>query len=111
MVDGPRTMEHLANERTFLAWIRTGVAFIGVGFVVARFGGPLAGNIPKGPMTLGLATIGVGALLTLYAALEYRGTFQAIETGVFRPRTRMLYAVSGATVLLGVMAAAILFLT
>ncbi len=104
-------MEHLANERTFLSWIRTGVAFIGVGFVVARFGGPLAGSIPKGPLALGGATIGVGALLTLYAALEYRGTFRAIETGLFKPRTLVLYAVSGATVLLAAMAGVFLVLT
>ena len=30
--------DHLANERTFLAWIRTGLATITFGFVVARFG-------------------------------------------------------------------------
>jgi putative membrane protein len=30
--------DYLAAERTFLAWIRTGVAFMGFGFVVARFG-------------------------------------------------------------------------
>jgi len=29
---------YLAAERTFLAWIRTGLAFMGFGFVVARFG-------------------------------------------------------------------------
>ncbi len=28
----------LAAERTFLAWIRTGLALMGLGFVVARFG-------------------------------------------------------------------------
>lgn len=28
----------LAAERTFLAWIRTGIALMGFGFVVARFG-------------------------------------------------------------------------
>lgn len=111
MPDTAHTMEHLANERTFLSWIRTGVAFIGVGFVVARFGGPLAGSIPKGPLALGLATIGVGALLTMYAALEYRGTFRAIETGIFKPRALVLYTVSGATVLLGVLAAVLLFFT
>jgi putative membrane protein len=33
--------DHLAEERTFLAWIRTGIALIGLGFVIARFG-PLA---------------------------------------------------------------------
>lgn len=29
---------YLAAERTFLAWIRTGLALMGFGFVVARFG-------------------------------------------------------------------------
>jgi putative membrane protein len=28
----------MAAERTFLAWIRTGLALMGFGFVVARFG-------------------------------------------------------------------------
>ena len=31
------TTEHLANERTFLAWIRTSIAVIGLGFVMAKF--------------------------------------------------------------------------
>lgn len=30
--------DHLANERTLLAWLRTSVAMIGLGFVVAKFG-------------------------------------------------------------------------
>ena len=30
--------ELLANERTFLAWVRTSIAVMGLGFVVARFG-------------------------------------------------------------------------
>jgi putative membrane protein len=29
--------DHLANERTLLAWSRTGIAVVGLGFVVARF--------------------------------------------------------------------------
>ena len=29
---------YMAAERTFLAWIRTGIAFMGFGFMVARFG-------------------------------------------------------------------------
>src|SRR5690349_13673594 len=33
-----RVTDHLANERTFLAWIRTGLATIAFGFVVERFG-------------------------------------------------------------------------
>src|SRR5690348_17084534 len=33
-----KVTDHLANQRTFLAWIRTGLATITFGFVVARFG-------------------------------------------------------------------------
>ena len=33
-----RATEYLANERTFLAWIRTSVAVVSLGFVIARFG-------------------------------------------------------------------------
>ncbi len=37
---GPRgaLSDYLAAERTLLAWIRTGLALMGFGFVVARFG-------------------------------------------------------------------------
>ncbi|HUN59301.1 MAG TPA: DUF202 domain-containing protein [Candidatus Binataceae bacterium] len=40
MSDGQRgsPSDYLAAERTFLAWIRTGLALMGFGFVVARFG-------------------------------------------------------------------------
>lgn len=30
--------DHLANERTMLAWVRTSIAIMALGFVVARFG-------------------------------------------------------------------------
>jgi putative membrane protein len=33
-----RAAEYLANERTFLAWIRTSIAVITLGFVIAKFG-------------------------------------------------------------------------
>jgi putative membrane protein len=35
-IDDPRVW--MAAERTFLAWIRTGISLMGFGFVVARFG-------------------------------------------------------------------------
>ena len=35
---GARASDYLALERTFLAWIRTSLALMGFGFVVARFG-------------------------------------------------------------------------
>lgn len=36
--DHQKGTEHLAVERTFLAWVRTSISIIGLGFVVAKFG-------------------------------------------------------------------------
>src|SRR5947199_1695167 len=33
-----KVRDHLANERTFLAWMRTALGLIGLGFVLARMG-------------------------------------------------------------------------
>jgi putative membrane protein len=35
--DGGSASDHLANERTFLAWIRTGIGIMAFGFVVVKF--------------------------------------------------------------------------
>jgi uncharacterized membrane protein YidH (DUF202 family) len=55
-----KATEYLANERTFLAWIRTSIAVISLGFVSAKFGvwlrelairlGPANTNPQRGPI-------------------------------------------------------------
>jgi putative membrane protein len=53
---------YFAAERTLLAWIRTGLATIGLGFVVARFGLflRLMREGPEAPELFGSTLIGVG---------------------------------------------------
>jgi putative membrane protein len=55
-----------AAERTLLAWLRTGLAVIGLGFVVARFGLFLrivAGEHPEAALHLGSEWIGVSLVI------------------------------------------------
>jgi putative membrane protein len=67
----PNLREHLANERTFLAWLRTSVAIIAFGFVVERFSlflrylTPSEGIAVPNPQTaiLGAGLIWLGTLL------------------------------------------------
>ena len=40
-----RATEYLANERTFLAWVRTSIAVISLGFVVSKFSVWFAGVV------------------------------------------------------------------
>lgn len=60
---------YFAAERTLLAWVRTGVAVIGLGFVVARFGLLLRSEdpAPGGPGSAALTPL-VGAALVLLAS-------------------------------------------
>ncbi len=74
------TRDHLANERTYLAWVRTAVTFIGLGFAVDRL---LVGD-PVGPV-LGIAMMLLGGGMMLPALLSYRRTERAIATGQDAP--------------------------
>src|SRR5437588_3307494 len=87
------TRDRLANERTFLAWVRSCIAIMALGFVVARFGlliRELGPNAPR-PTPLGLSTgFGValvvcGAVLLILATLRYRATTGAIDREMYHP--------------------------
>jgi putative membrane protein len=84
------TSDHLANERTFLAWIRTSISVIGLGFVVAKFTvwlRELSARLDQQvtvrhsglSMPLGIALMFFGALLSLTAAWRYRTVKIAIQ--------------------------------
>jgi putative membrane protein len=85
-----RAAEHLANERTFLAWVRTNIAIIGLGFVLARLGpwlresGRNAPRLAGKALPLGIGLVGFGALLTLLAAWRYDAVNREIETGLVK---------------------------
>jgi putative membrane protein len=92
--------DYLANERTFLAWVRTSLSFIGLGFAVAKFDvwlQRLSGseaNASNGWGTpIGLFMITCGAFLAVLAALQYHMTNLRIERGDARPNRLLVIAV------------------
>ena len=103
------TNEHLANERTFLAWIRTSIAIIGLGFVMAKFSvwlrqflstlAPSAKLPPVGAsLPAGLALISFGALVAALAYWRYKAVADAIETGGYAPARGLLVLVTAVVV-------------
>src|SRR5271170_346362 len=83
----------MAAERTILAWIRTGLALMGFGFVVARFGLFLRElaelhepwlNIPENnslSIWTGIALVALGIAVNITAAIRYAGIFARIRSG------------------------------
>src|SRR5579872_5751887 len=81
----------LAVERTFLAWIRTGLAAMGFGFVVARFGLFLEEfhlSLPNSAavshefsLWSGTALIAIGICVNLYSAWRYVRLVNALNRG------------------------------
>jgi len=88
-----RYSEHAANERTFLAWVRTAIAVMAFGFVVEKFdlflrlagaeAGAAAKTIPGGHQFLGdaagLALIVLGGVMMAFAAIRFRKTTLDID--------------------------------
>ena len=79
----------LAVERTFLAWIRTGLAMMGFGFVVARFGLFMreltlargAATSPGLSMWAGVALVGLGVGVNVAAAVRHVRTMRRLGAG------------------------------
>ncbi|WP_447769464.1 YidH family protein [Sphingobacterium faecium] len=78
-----KTSDHLANERTFLAWIRTSIGIMGFGFVVVKFSlfvkqvSLILHNqqhtIQKGySAAIGVTLVALGAMTALFAYLNYK---------------------------------------
>ena len=89
-----RARDHLANERTFLAWVRTGVATIVFGFAIGRFsialreflqGQGRAGSTSGVTAWFGVISIVGGVLLILAGLHRYRTTRTQLESDTFEP--------------------------
>jgi len=118
--DDPRI--YLAAERTFLSWMRTGIALMGFGFVVARFGlflRELAASAQTQPpprlglsLEVGIALILAGAGVIAASALRLRGYVASLRSGTFHATfdTRFPTAVAALLALLGIVMVAYLWL-
>lgn len=83
---------YMAAERTFLAWIRTGLALMGFGFVVARFGlflQEVSLAAPNSPfkstgfsLEVGTMIVLVGVAVNIVATLQHMKMIRDLNAGV-----------------------------
>ena len=86
-----RIRDHLANERTYLAWMRSAIALLGFGVLIVRIRiltPPLAPRPPGAGWKLGVAFTVVGLLMVALSALHYFGVRNDIEDDHYEPPDR-----------------------
>lgn len=102
--------DHLANERTFLAWIRTSIAIMAFGFVVVKFAlfvrqvSLVVGHGQVLPSQGHSAAIGIflvvmGAVVSLLAYLHYRRVEHQLDTSGYYPSKRLSLVITIAIVI------------
>ncbi|WP_229213627.1 YidH family protein [Dyadobacter psychrotolerans] len=90
--------EHLANERTYLAWVRTGIGIMAFGFVVVNFSlfvkqiGLAFGTNIKTPShgysaIIGILLVAFGVLAIMLSYWQYRKTEEQLKNNTYRPST------------------------
>lgn len=86
-----RIRDHLANERTYLAWMRSAIALLGFGVLIVRIRiltPPLAPRPPGSGWKLGVAFTVVGLLMVALSSLHYFGVRNDIEDDHYDPPDR-----------------------
>ena len=110
--------EHLANERTVLAWLRTSIAVMTFGIAINRFSlflvelhlpsqGQRIAN--RNVEHLGIGLIALGMAIMICASIQYLSVARMIERETYRPRRFMVLAVAASVVLFGGVALVLLF--
>ena len=103
---------YLAVERTFLAWLRTGLGLIGVGFAVSRFGLFMRelsigkSSVPANAMGLsawsGVALVALGVIVTISSVVRHFQLVRQLSSGTWVPGRVSAQAVTLGILLAGV---------
>jgi putative membrane protein len=114
-----KVTDHLANERTFLAWVRTALAIMGFGFIVERFGlllREIGVKITNAPIpshyssVVGITLTILGILVMIVALLNFLQTRRAIDKEHFHPHRGFAIFLTIVTCLIGAILAIYLYL-
>ncbi|MEO8413122.1 MAG: DUF202 domain-containing protein [Ginsengibacter sp.] len=87
--------DHLANERTFLAWIRTSVGIMAFGFVVVKFSlfvkqiSLILGKeniVPSKGYSgiLGIVLVAVGTITAVLSYMRYKSSAKQLDEGGYK---------------------------
>lgn len=92
----------LANERTFLAWVRTSLALLAGGIGVVYL--PTGNALPTGRKVLGVTLVVLGIFAAGSSYVRWRANKRAIENGTPLPQSNSMLVVAGGLTAVAILA-------
>ena len=90
--------QHLANERTYLAWIRTAISITGVGFLTTslHFTTKISSKLYINTLViiLGIFACVIGVITSVLSTIQYTRKRKEIADGIFTPSNQSIIFVS-----------------
>lgn len=110
----PGASDHLANERTFLAWMRTSIALMGFGFVVVKFtismkqlslmlSGRMAIPSRGYSAVIGILLVALGAIMALLSFLRYRNIEKQLLNNNYFPSKTLSTLLTTAIIIISIL--------
>ena len=110
----PSVSDHLANERTFLAWLRTSIGIMAFGFVVVKFSlfmkqisivlGKQLETSQKGfSSVLGITLVCTGLLTTLFSYLRFRRTERQLNNHTYQSSSVLITILVSSIILVSIL--------
>jgi putative membrane protein len=99
-----------ANERTFLAWTRTALAFMVAGLAVVQLLPPFPG-VPWGRHVLGVPLILIGGIIALVSYRQWTRSQRALRRGEPMPRSLLPRILAAAVAVMAALAAAVVLVS
>jgi len=106
--DSERVRDHLANERTYLAWLRTGMAMMGFGVVIAKLRYLLMATtaVPATESLVHATDIGflfaaIGLVIVMTSGWRYAVIQDQIRKQDYHSSKRIVAILSGTVIVLG----------
>ena len=123
LIEIDKIKDHLANERTFLAWIRTSIGIMAFGFVLEKFSlfltrlealltktalavEPAANNyLPRYTAIFGIVLVSTGAIMNVLAFIKYKQIRHQITSSQFKTNLFLEFSLTLIVFLIGLVLA------
>ena len=113
MPEDGKISDHLANERTFLAWIRTSVGLMGFGFVVVKFSifvRQISIAVDRTPPSsargyssvMGVSLVAFGAIIGILSFVRFKRVEKQITHPEYKPSGILINLLAAAILLIGI---------